>query len=322
MYNNKFYLSRDNNIEKENLEKEPKGYLLKDYSITKRLKSTVKGAAIDIYFYIKGMSKKYGYCFATSKKIAYDLSIPESTVNRCLGKLKKENFIDIEHYEWKDRYGSKHFQRRIRLRELVCVEGGLGNNITEEEVIEEAKAAKENITNEKIDSLDSLERSYELKNIKSFEIHNNWDYIKHKNKKYKKQNNSSERIYDSSERSCDWYNRSGDSSERIYDSSERSSESHQEPFSIVPTNFGEEKEAQDIYKNKTSTDLIEKLKNNFGETIYNAWLSDITFSVENGTVNMECANKFVLDTVKRDYFKSVYKNGKLFRKGIEDLLLN
>lgn len=299
MYINKIYLSRDNNIEKENLEKEPKGYLLKDYSITKRLRSTVKGAAIDIYFYVKGMSKKYGYCFATSKKIAHDLSIPESTVNRCLGKLKKENFIDIEHYEWKDRYGSKHFQRRIRLRELVCVEGGLGNNITEEEVIEEAKAAKENITNEKIDSLDSLERSYELKNIKSFEIHNNWNEIKHKNKKllehsdeHKKQNYFS-----------------------------------QEPFTIVPTNFGEEKETQDIskdeiYKSKTSTDLIEKLKNNFGETIYNAWLSDITFSVENGTVNMECANKFVLDTVKRDYFNSVYKNGKLFRKGIEDLLLN
>lgn len=72
---------------------------------------------------------------------------------------------------------------------------------------------------------------------------------------------------------------------------------------------------------KISINLIKY----FGNDIYINWLSKLSFvSMGGGVLTLSCDNLFVVDNIKKDYLKGVYKieNGKkvLLRKGISEIV--
>lgn len=72
---------------------------------------------------------------------------------------------------------------------------------------------------------------------------------------------------------------------------------------------------------KISINLIKY----FGNDIYINWLSKLSFvSMDGGVLTLSCDNLFVVDNIKKDYLKGVYKieNGKkvLLRKGIIEIV--
>ena len=202
--------------------------------------------------FIRRKSKKYGYCNATNKYIAVNFLKCKSvsTVDRHLRVLREKGYIYIQHHVYYNELGNKCFERRIYLKELVCVEGGLSenyekiNNETEEQIRKEIIAeVDEQVKNE----------------CKLIKVENIVEYPEAEDKK-------------------------------------------------------------DSEKLENPPELIEILKKNFGEKVYYAWFSNIVFFHENGGIGMAADNQFILDYVNRNYSHSLYKNGKLVRTGLLDIL--
>lgn len=84
--------------------------------------------------------------------------------------------------------------------------------------------------------------------------------------------------------------------------------------------YPEAEDKKDSEKVENPPELIEILKKNFGEKVYNAWFSNIVFFHENGGIGMAADNQFVLDYIKRHYVRSLFKNGKVVRTGLLALL--
>ena len=64
--------------------------------------------AVKLYAFIKGLTKAYGYCFATNEYLSNLMKSDVRSIQRWLIMLKKEGYLEIE----TDRNGI-HWQRRL-----------------------------------------------------------------------------------------------------------------------------------------------------------------------------------------------------------------
>lgn len=82
-----------------------------------------------------------------------------------------------------------------------------------------------------------------------------------------------------------------------------------------------------VYNNISWINIQDSLRYNFGETVYNAWLSKINLvSLSEFEVVLSVPTDFIKDWIKREYFKGVQKTveGKKIwvKKGIKEVILD
>lgn len=279
-----YFLQKINSqIRQENKETKKSFTIIFDEDLaTKDLTKTAKL----LRAYIRRFSRKYGYCFATNRVIAKTLGVCSTTISNSLQLLKKKGYVNITNFYYVDKYGRKHIERRIYLKELVCVEGELSKDYEKvvNETPEETRKEIESEVNSSIENKENPKPRY--KNIEKYrEIHYNWDSTYKKNKYF-------------------GYYKANPPEEKPV---------NKEQLAII-------EKAESKIEKENPPELVEKLKKSFTLAEYDCWLKGVKISLENGVVVLRHENKFILDQVKNNFFYGKYKDCKLVKNGLREIL--